>query len=277
MERTLQVLDYAILVISGTDGVQAHTETLWQLLDRYQIPTFLFINKTDLAGTERDKLCQELKARLNESCLPLTTGTTRPGRKSPCALNRSWKNCWRQESSPNLLAQAIAQRRLFPLLFRLRSETGGSRRVSGGPGNLYPASQLSGRFQGPRYLKFPGLAGQPAQLAQNHRRQSETKNSADRQGQERRGLAGKSGSAADLPGPSSARRIWWRPAGSALSPVSPTPIRVRVWDRSPTPPCLCWNRCSPIRFCCPRAAIPRSPFPSSGSWRRRPHAASGLE
>ena len=53
MERTLQVLDYAILVISGTDGVQAHTETLWRLLERYQIPTFLFVNKTDLAGFDR--------------------------------------------------------------------------------------------------------------------------------------------------------------------------------------------------------------------------------
>ncbi|MBR5390616.1 MAG: GTP-binding protein, partial [Clostridia bacterium] len=51
MERTLQVLDYAILVISGTDGVQSHTETLWRLLRLYDIPTFLFINKMDLAGT----------------------------------------------------------------------------------------------------------------------------------------------------------------------------------------------------------------------------------
>ena len=53
MERTLQVLDYAILVISGTDGVQGHTRTLWQLLARYHIPTFLFINKMDLPGTGR--------------------------------------------------------------------------------------------------------------------------------------------------------------------------------------------------------------------------------
>ena len=50
MERTLQVLDYAVLVISGTDGVQAHTETLWKLLEEYHIPTFLFVNKTDLLG-----------------------------------------------------------------------------------------------------------------------------------------------------------------------------------------------------------------------------------
>ena len=53
MERTLQVLDYAILVISGTDGVQSHTETLWRLLARHRIPTFLFINKMDLPGAKR--------------------------------------------------------------------------------------------------------------------------------------------------------------------------------------------------------------------------------
>ena len=51
MERTLQVLDCAILVISGTDGVQSHTRTLWRLLERYEVPTFLFINKMDLSGS----------------------------------------------------------------------------------------------------------------------------------------------------------------------------------------------------------------------------------
>ena len=65
MERTLQVLDYAVLVISGTDGVQAHTETLWRLLARHGIPTFLFVNKMDLDGAERVLLLRELKTRLS--------------------------------------------------------------------------------------------------------------------------------------------------------------------------------------------------------------------
>ena len=56
MERTLQVLDYAILVISGSDGVQGHTETLWKLLEQYRIPVFLFVNKMDLDGAEHDTL-----------------------------------------------------------------------------------------------------------------------------------------------------------------------------------------------------------------------------
>ena len=59
-ERTLQVLDYAVLVVSGTDGVQSHTETLWRLLTRQGIPTFLFINKMDLAGTDRAALLEQL-------------------------------------------------------------------------------------------------------------------------------------------------------------------------------------------------------------------------
>ncbi|MDO5135410.1 MAG: TetM/TetW/TetO/TetS family tetracycline resistance ribosomal protection protein [Eubacteriales bacterium] len=69
MERTLQILDCAILVISGADGVQGHTLTLWRLLKRYGIPVFLFINKMDQEGTDRDALHKELKKRLSDACL----------------------------------------------------------------------------------------------------------------------------------------------------------------------------------------------------------------
>ena len=69
MERTLNVLDYAVLVISGADGVQGHTETLWSLLKRYRVPTFLFINKMDQPGTEQEVLLSELQKRLSESCV----------------------------------------------------------------------------------------------------------------------------------------------------------------------------------------------------------------
>lgn len=69
MERTLQVLDYAILVISGADGVQGHTLTLWRLLERYQIPVFLFINKMDQNGVERETLLQQLQEQLSENCI----------------------------------------------------------------------------------------------------------------------------------------------------------------------------------------------------------------
>ncbi len=73
MERTLQVLDYAILVISGADGVQGHTRTLWNLLRRYEIPTFVFVNKMDQKGTDAEVLLQELKNVLEEGCVDFST------------------------------------------------------------------------------------------------------------------------------------------------------------------------------------------------------------
>ena len=69
MERTLQILDYAILVISATDGVQGHTYTLWDLLRRYQVPTFLFVNKMDLPGLERAALLAQLRRELSPECM----------------------------------------------------------------------------------------------------------------------------------------------------------------------------------------------------------------
>ena len=68
-ERTLMALDYAVLVIGANDGVQGHTETLWELLGRYGIPAFIFINKLDLAGTERAAVTDELARRLDAACL----------------------------------------------------------------------------------------------------------------------------------------------------------------------------------------------------------------
>lgn len=69
MERTLQVLDYAVLVISGADGVQAHTKTLWRLLDMYHIPVFVFINKMDQKGTDKNILMEEIKRQLDDCCI----------------------------------------------------------------------------------------------------------------------------------------------------------------------------------------------------------------
>ena len=68
-ERVLQILDCAILVISGTDGVQSHTETLWRLLTRYSIPVFIFINKTDMPGIDRKNIIIDLKNKLDYRCV----------------------------------------------------------------------------------------------------------------------------------------------------------------------------------------------------------------
>lgn len=72
MERTLQVLDYAVLVINGADGVQSHTRTLWRLLRRYEIPTFLFMNKMDQEGTNPNTLLEDIKNKLSEKCVDFT-------------------------------------------------------------------------------------------------------------------------------------------------------------------------------------------------------------
>ena len=72
MERTLQVLDYAVLVISGTDGLQSHTRTVWKLLEEYGLPVFLFVNKMDLPGADRQTLLQELRAQLGEQVVDFT-------------------------------------------------------------------------------------------------------------------------------------------------------------------------------------------------------------
>lgn len=72
MERTLSVLDYAILVISGADGIQGHTETLWRLLKRYNVPTFIFINKMDAPAADKTKLLNQLKKRFSDGCIDFT-------------------------------------------------------------------------------------------------------------------------------------------------------------------------------------------------------------
>ena len=69
MERALQVLDYAVLVVSAADGVQSHTETLWQLFAYYDIPVFLFINKMDMPDTDRGRIMQELQEKLSDACV----------------------------------------------------------------------------------------------------------------------------------------------------------------------------------------------------------------
>lgn len=81
MERTLQVLDYAVLVISGTDGVQGHTRTLWRLLKHYHVPIFVFVNKMDMDGTDKEKLNKELKSELSGGCVDFSDAICRTNEK----------------------------------------------------------------------------------------------------------------------------------------------------------------------------------------------------
>ena len=69
MERTLSVLDAAVLIISGPDGVQSHTRTLWRLIRRYDLPVFIFVNKMDMEGADREEILSELRAGLSQGCI----------------------------------------------------------------------------------------------------------------------------------------------------------------------------------------------------------------
>ena len=89
MERTLQVLDYAILVISGTDGVQGHTKTLWRLLSHYQIPTFIFVNKMDLDGAYKAKIGKQLKSQLSDGCVDFSESIENDDKTSGGSLSFS--------------------------------------------------------------------------------------------------------------------------------------------------------------------------------------------
>ena len=117
-ERTLQVLDYAVLVISGTDGVQSHTETLWRLLRRYHVPTFVFINKMDLPGPGREALLAQLTHRLGEGFVDF--GTDADARSEALALcdERLMEAVLENGTlSDAQITAAIARRHVFPCWF----------------------------------------------------------------------------------------------------------------------------------------------------------------
>lgn len=119
MERTLQVLDYAILVINGADGIQGHTETLWRLLERYQIPIFLFINKMDQAGTDKDKLIEELKKRLDENCVDFNSSDIDGFNESIAMCNESVLEDFLEKGTieTEQISKMIKRRELFPCYF----------------------------------------------------------------------------------------------------------------------------------------------------------------
>ena len=120
MERTLSVLDYAILLISGADGIQGHVETLWQLLKRYKIPTFLFINKMDQLGTDRQKLLLELTRRLDGRCIDFSASQSRDvfcENIAVCDESVLEKYLEDGDISVETIRQLIKERKVFPCYF----------------------------------------------------------------------------------------------------------------------------------------------------------------
>ncbi len=136
-ERVLRVLDYAILVVSGTDGVQGHTETLWRLLARYQVPTFIFVNKMDAAGADRAAALADLRRRLSDAVyeLPMVALDSGASGSLPLIEAAQWRHAEDAENVATLdesamdeyletggitlarLRTMIAERKLFPVFF----------------------------------------------------------------------------------------------------------------------------------------------------------------
>ena len=119
MERTLQVLDYAILVISGKDGVQGHTATLWKLFDKYQVSVFIFVNKMDLAGADKKAVLHELKMVLSQNCIDFTAVKDASWQEQLAVCDESLLEEFLENDKLNQesIISAISERKVFPCFF----------------------------------------------------------------------------------------------------------------------------------------------------------------
>lgn len=117
-ERTLQVLDYAILVVSGTDGVQSHTATLWKLLRRYRVPCFVFVNKMDLDGADKDIILKDLKIKLSERCVDFTDDSTDEFYENIALCDEKLLEKYESDRlEKSDIISAIKNRKIFPCMF----------------------------------------------------------------------------------------------------------------------------------------------------------------
>lgn len=124
-ERTMCVLDYAILVISGTDGVQSHTHTLWKLLRKYEVPVFIFVNKMDLIGADKSSLMEKLQSKLSPNCVDFSGNVNEITENSASCSEALMEKFLSDEAlSSEDIAKAVRNREIFPCFFgsALRTE-----------------------------------------------------------------------------------------------------------------------------------------------------------
>ncbi len=119
MERTLAVLDYAVLVINGSDGIEGHTQTVWRLLKRYGVPTLIFVNKMDLPGTDQKSLIHECQQRLDDRCVAFADRTTSDFYDAVAMCDEKLMEAYLDQGiiKNDMIANGIARRHIFPVFF----------------------------------------------------------------------------------------------------------------------------------------------------------------
>ena len=146
MERSLSVMDYAILIISGTDGVQSHTRTLFELLDRYEVPVFIFVNKMDRPETDRDALMHQLKDAFGDICVDFSAYQAKDGAfaEELAMLDESWMEAYLsgEPLTNEILSNLIQNKKVMPCFF-------GSALHMDGVAEFYEA--LQGLTRAPEY------------------------------------------------------------------------------------------------------------------------------
>lgn len=267
-ERALQVMDYAILVVSGTDGVQSHTETLWRLLERYHVPVFLFLNKMDLAGADRAACMEELRRRFGSGCVDLAD----PQAEEDLALcNEELLETVTQGESPTdaQLAAAVSRRELFPCLFGAALKLEGVESLLAALERFtLPLPQqpefgarvfkITRDDSGARLTWLKVTGGELKVKEELSSRPDARKEWAAKADQ----LRLYSGAKFQLV-ETACQGMWWQLRAWRI----PTPGR--AWERNqmgfPRP----WNRSSATGCCCPRGATSTRPCASCGNWNRR--------
>lgn len=154
MERTLNILDYAVLVVSGTDGVQNHTETLWKLLSDYNVPTFIFVNKMDISQKSMQEIISELKAKLSDGCInfsEFSDDTSEELAMCDEALMNSFLE--KGEVLDEDIKKAIEKRRVFPCFFGSALKNNGTKQLLDGFLRFFKEKQYPEEF-GARVFKI---------------------------------------------------------------------------------------------------------------------------
>ena len=203
-ERTLQALDYAILVVGANDGVQGHTETLWGLLERYAVPTFVFVNKMDLEHPGHDVLMRELRERLSTGCVDgaaLLAGSEDALEEAAAADEAALDEYLDSGAlTSTTLARLVSERSVAPCFFGTALREEGVKELLDGVARLIAEHAWPKAFAARVYRVSRGARGGAARVAQGHGRYAAGEGFGGRPGSARGSVDGEGRRGAPLPG-----------------------------------------------------------------------------